>query len=194
MKKLMMMGSVLVLLAGCSWAPDWAPNVSGRSYSGVSPSEAASIEREVRARADYWQRADRVSAQYMTGPKAQHQLHTDLSSCVAEVREMVRLGSIREASPPKGLGVDADLKGGWNSATRNGPLYMEYTPYQDFDGCMMAKGWERVDFVKPVIADRAAHNYNGTILGMTAGMAPRTTARYGTYGDDQRSYNRGFNQ
>ncbi|NBX65762.1 MAG: hypothetical protein EBQ96_02065 [Proteobacteria bacterium] len=192
MKKLLLLGVTTILMAGCSWAPDWAPRVSG-SNSGVSPSQAAAIEKQVRERADYWQRADRVSAEHMVGPQAQHTLHSDISRCVAEVREMVRLGSIRQAQPPKGVPMDPELKSGWGPVTRNGPLYMEYTPYQDFDSCMMTKGWARVDFVRPVVADQAAHNYNGTILGMTAGMAPRTTARYGTYGNDQRERSR-FNK
>ncbi|MBU6235073.1 MAG: hypothetical protein KGQ41_04450 [Alphaproteobacteria bacterium] len=190
MKKILALGVATIMLSACSGS--WMPRMDG-GYSGVTPSEANAIEKQVRNRADYWMRADHVTAEYMTGPKAQHQLHSDIAKCVAEVRELVRLGSIQPTTPPKGVPMDQDQRTGWVSPTRNGPLYMEYQPYSDFDGCMRAKGWDRLDFVKPVIADRAAHNYNGTILGMTAGSTPRTTARYDTYGNDQRQ-NTGFNQ
>lgn len=188
----MVLGVAAIMLSACSgsWMPSMGPSTS---FKGVTPSQADAIEKQVRSRADYWMRADHVSANYMRGPKAQHELHADIASCVAEVRELVRLGSIGQGvSAPRTVPMDQDQRTGWVSPTRNGPLYMEYTPFQDFDGCMIAKGWERMDFVKPVIADQAAHNYNGTILGMTAGMTPRTTARYDTYGNDQRPRS-GFN-
>lgn len=161
---------------------------SGKSNT-VSPQQAAKIEADIRARADYWQRADAVSAQYLVGPKAQHQLHMDIASCVSEVREMVRLGSIAQAMPPKNIGMDPGLKSGWSSPTRNGPLYTEYTPYQDFDGCMNTKGWERSDFVGTASAVNGARTYNRTILGTGAGMSASGTA-YAT-ADGQPT---GFNQ
>ena len=108
---------------------------------------------------------------------------------MAEVRELVRLGSIRSAQIPAGVPADADMAKGWTPATRNGPLFIEYTEFQDFDGCMKTKGWERSDFVRPVVAVRAARNYNQTILGTAPGMR---NERYDSMGRD--SSTSGFNR
>lgn len=147
MKRLVLVMMSVALLAGCA------------------ESTARQSDKSIRSTADYWQRADDVSALYMTGPKAQHLLNADLASCVSETRELVRLGSIRNAEPPKTLGMDPSLRAGWNSPTRDGPLYTEYTPFQDFDGCMKTRGWARVDYVRPAVAQAATVNYTETILG-----------------------------
>ena len=174
MKKLVLMVCAVLALASCS--------SSSRVGSTASVAKLSAEERAVRQNSDYWQRADSVSAQYLTGPKAQHELHKDIAACVAEVRELVRLGSIRKAEPPKDLAMEPGLRAGWNSPTRDGPLYTEYTDFQAFDGCMKHKGWERVDFVRPITAKRASRNYVGTILGhpfgwggSTASSTPDTT-------------------
>lgn len=124
-------------------------------------------QKEIRESGDYWQRADSTSALYLTGPKAQHSLNQDIASCVAEVKELVRLGSIRSAEPPKDLSLDPRLERGWSGPTRDGPLYTEYRDFADFETCMASKGWMRVQYVKPVEAERASLNYVETILGRT---------------------------
>lgn len=164
MKKLLVAGAFAVLLSGCASSSP----AGGGTYT---VNQARMIETQVRNSADYWQRTDSVSAQYLVGPKAQYQLHTDIAACVVEVRELVRLGSIRKAQPPKDIAMDQGLKGGWVSATRNGPLYAENQPFQDFDGCMNSKGWARAQFVAPVVAASAAKNYTGTILGVSPGVS-----------------------
>lgn len=136
-------------------------------------SGARETQNEVRQTGDYWQRNESVSAQYLTGPKAQHQLNSDIASCVAEVRELVRLGSIRGAQPPRDLANETNLNRAWAAPHRDGPLYTEYTDFQDFEGCMVSKGWERTDFVRPVQAQRASENYANTILGYTFGYYPK---------------------
>jgi hypothetical protein len=161
MKRLILMMVACLALAGCE--------SSASVNSDRDNSETLRLQKQVRERADYWQRADSVSAQYLTGPKAQHQLNKDIAACVAEVRELVRLGSIRRAEPPANVGMDPGLRAGWNSPTHDGPLYTEYTDFQDFDGCMKTKGWERIDYVKPVVAKQASTNYLTTILGHTFG-------------------------
>jgi hypothetical protein len=116
--------------------------------------------------ADYWQRSDTTSALYTRGPKAQHMLHQDIASCVAEVRELIRLGSIREVTPPDSLALTGQMKSNWDSPYRDGPMYTEYLDYHDFETCMQYKGWARVDYVKPDVAKRAIDTHNETILGI----------------------------
>lgn len=142
--------------------------VSATLLAGCATAGVSSSTKNIRNEADYWQRADSMSALYLTGPKAQHQLNMDIASCVAEVKELVRLGSIRRASPPSNIGMQDGLRRGWDSPTRNGPLYTEYTDFQDFDGCMQSKGWARTNFVRPIVADQAVDNYQHTILGITS--------------------------
>lgn len=121
---------------------------------------------ELRETGDYWQRNDSTSALYVRGPKAQHQLHSDISSCVTEVKELLHLGSIRSATPPDGIAMTGQMKARWDTPRGDGPLYTEYTEFHDFESCMVYKGWERVDFVAPEVANRAAINYSETILGL----------------------------
>jgi hypothetical protein len=161
MKRLFLGVCLAVSLAGCAASS----GMGGASNIGQISAE----ERAVRERADYWQRSDSISALYLTGPKAQHQLNMDLAACVAEVKELVRLGSIRRASPPPGLAMEPGMRQGWDSPTRDGPLYTEYTDFQDFDGCMYTKGWSRVNYVRPMVAQGAAANYVTTILGHPVG-------------------------
>jgi len=163
MKRLVLSVCALALLAGCA--------------TNVRPTD-----KQIREKADYWQRNDGVSALYLTGPKAQQQLNMDIAACVAEVKELVRLGSIRKAEPPKDLALEPGLKRGWDSPTRDGPLYTEYTDFQDFDGCMKSKGWDHMDYVHPAEADAAVTNYTTTILGHPLGWTAPTSS--GSYDDD----------
>ena len=117
------------------------------------------------AEAALWQRADMTSALYMRGPKAQHQLHMDISSCVNEVKELSRLGTIRNANPPEGIEMNKGLAEKWQSPRGNGPLYTEFREFNDFESCMNYKGWKRVEYVGQHTYENARTNYNTTILG-----------------------------
>lgn len=196
MNRLLITVCATLSLASC--APASSP--TGMSTTGTyrapaqqtagTPVQTAE-ERAVRNAADYWQRSDSVSQLYMTGPKAQHQLNIDIASCVAQVKELVRLGSISRATPPSGIAMAPDLREGWTSPTRDGPLYIEYTNFQDFDGCMRHQGWERVNFVKPVTAINASRNYTTTILGHPYGWNTGTTGNQsGNYNSGDVQYNR----
>lgn len=118
----------------------------------------------------FWQRADTTSALYMQGPKAQQMLHQDISRCVTEVKELTKLGSIREAIPAKTINEypDPDSPEGhmeqWETPSHDGALYSEHLEFHDFETCMSAKGWERVEHVPYNIADNAREVYAKTIL------------------------------
>ncbi len=103
---------------------------------------------------NYWQRTDTDSALYMRGPKAQHTLHQDISSCVAELKELQRLGSIRRAIPTGGQQVPSydpnnSMINAYNTPNRDGPLYAEYYDFVDFEGCMREQGWQRALVMTP---------------------------------------------
>ena len=115
--------------------------------------------------ADFWQRADIESAMYMRGPKAQHQLHKDISTCVSEVKELSRLGTIRDANPPTGIEMQKNLARNWQSPKGDGPLHTEFRDFHDFESCMTYKGWERTIYVKPEVMERAKTNYDTVVLG-----------------------------
>lgn len=115
--------------------------------------------------ADFWQRSDMSSALYMRGAKAQHQLHMDIASCVSEVKELSRLGTIRDANPPAGIEMNTGLAEKWQSPKGNGPLYTEFRDFHDFESCMIFKGWERTNYLKDDQIEQATTNYNTVILG-----------------------------
>lgn len=122
--------------------------------------------------AQYWQRKNATSALYLRGPKAQQTLHMDLATCVNEISELERLGALREAIP-------ADLRNGrvpdpstaqgkldrWDSPKRDGYHYSEHLPYADFETCMDAKGWERVESLPYGQSDVAKRDYMRAVKG-----------------------------
>jgi hypothetical protein len=117
--------------------------------------------------AAFWQRSNSTSALYLRGPKAQHTLHKDIASCVSEVKELSRLGTIRNANPPGGIEMNVGLANNWQSPRGDGPLNTEFRDFHDFESCMAFKGWERTRYVKPEQIQQAKHNYNTVILGKT---------------------------
>lgn len=130
-----------------------------------------SVEKQLN-KAHYWQRANTTSALYMSGPKAQQTLHRDISRCVVEVRELTRLGSLREAMPGEmdehGNVPDPSTPEGsmaqWESPERDGALHTEHLDFHDFETCMAKKGWERVKHVPYAVADSAREVYVNSIL------------------------------
>lgn len=111
--------------------------------------------------AQYWQRADATSAIYQQGPKAQQGLHQDISRCTAEINELHRLGSLKQAVPAD----ETDKTGlkNWETPKRDGYMHTELLEYTDFETCMHAKGWERVEHLPYDVADRARDNWIDTI-------------------------------
>lgn len=136
------------------------------SLAACESTKRTSFEQE----SDFWERSDSVSSLYLRGPKAQHQLHKDIAACVAEVKELSRLGTIRDANPPANIEMNVNLAEKWQSPGRDGPLHKEYRDFHDFDSCMAYKGWKRVSYVKPEQIDQAKQNYRTTILGETIGL------------------------
>jgi len=122
--------------------------------------------------AQYWQRKNATSALYLRGPKAQQSLNMDIATCTNEISELDRMDALREAIP-------ADTKNGrvpdpntpmgslskWDSPKRDGALYAEHFNYTDFEGCMIYKGWERVENLPYALADRSRKEYIRTIYG-----------------------------
>jgi len=123
--------------------------------------------------AQYWQRKEATSALYLRGPKAQQSLHMDISTCANELSEMERVGALRESIPadlkkgrvPGPPTIPEDKMAKWNTPERDGALYTEYLPYHDFETCMDAKGWERVESLPYAKAEEARGEYLETVYG-----------------------------
>lgn len=121
----------------------------------------------------YWQRVETSSAVYQRGPKAQQMLNRDIARCVTELRELDRLGAIRYVTPGEineyGIVPDPDTAAGslseWDSPERDGYLRAEHLEYHDFETCMMAKGWERIEHVPYDIAEESREDYIDAIIG-----------------------------
>lgn len=135
--------------------------------------------KEVRESGDYWSRMDDASALYLRGPKAQHMLHQDIAACVAQVKELVKLGAIRKAEPPKDMAYEDGLARGWDSPSEDGPLYTEYENFTDFETCMNSKGWRRMEYVTPAEAEKATTTFGETVYGLTPNFG-----KIGTVGED----------
>jgi hypothetical protein len=99
-------------------------------------------------RAQYWQRFSVSESIYMRGPKAQQMLNRDIARCVVELRELERLGVLKNAIPtdPEGRVLDPDENAllDHDYPERDDNLFAEHENYHDFESCMQSKGWERV--------------------------------------------------
>jgi hypothetical protein len=123
--------------------------------------------------AKFWQRNSASSALYLRGPKAQQMLHQDISRCVREIRELENLGEIRRAVPTNynsGNQIEPRTAAQkeldrYDTPERDGYLYSEHLEYHDFETCMYAKGWERVDYLPADEADEARQSYLDRIRG-----------------------------
>lgn len=117
--------------------------------------------------AKYWQRNSASSSLYMQGPKAQQLLHQDISRCVSEIKELEKLGEIRRAVPANyNSGNELETRTAsqqeldqWDTPARDGLLYNEHLEYHDFETCMGAKGWERLEHLPYDEADMARKDY-----------------------------------
>ena len=112
----------------------------------------------------YWQRVSASSATWLRGPKAQQILNRDISRCVTELRELEKLGSLKNAIPTdkngRILDPDYDTQADdWDEPERMGHLLAEHSDYHDFETCMLHKGWERTKYVPYDVSEVAKHNY-----------------------------------
>jgi hypothetical protein len=111
----------------------------------------------------FWQRKNVSEAIYAQGPKAQQMLHRDISRCVFELQELEGLGITRNAIPTNAYGMtldpDEQRLADMDTPERDQNLLMEHSDYLDFEGCMGAKGWERVKHVPFDVAARGRENY-----------------------------------
>ncbi|MCD8498373.1 MAG: hypothetical protein LRZ85_10115 [Alphaproteobacteria bacterium] len=114
-------------------------------------------------KAQYWQRSSISDAAYQQGPKAQEMLNRDIANCVATLKEMERLGMVRNAIPADNMGrvLDRDEEQymAYDTPDRFGGLNLEAEDYHDFEGCMITKGWERTMFVPYSVAGRSREVY-----------------------------------
>lgn len=110
----------------------------------------------------YWQRKNVSESVYLRGTKAQQMLNKDIASCVNELKELERLGQLKDTIPTQYGRVlentDAELSE-WDSPERDGALLAEHTDYHDFNSCMRAKGWERTYQVSYETQKRARETY-----------------------------------
>jgi hypothetical protein len=128
-------------------------------------SDLEKIEANVAKNGMYWQRTNATSAIWMQGPKAQQVLNRDISRCVTELGELERLGQIKAAFPADKKDTKETADGArmtlmdWDSPERDGYLLVEPGQYQDFEACMVDKGWERTQYVPYDAAKRAGKAY-----------------------------------
>lgn len=111
----------------------------------------------------FWQRTASSDSLYMRGPKAQQILNRDISRCVVELRELERLGTLKNAIPTDLTGhvlTQDELEvADWDSPERDKHLFAEHSDYHDFETCMGSKGWERVEHVPYDTANKGRENY-----------------------------------
>lgn len=146
---------------------------SGAAFLGLTACDTSYAERRaLEDNARFWQRASVSEATYMEGPKAQQMLHRDIARCVTELKELERLGTIRTVTPAEtminGKVPDPHSPEGsmaqWETPKRDGMLRAEFSDYSDFETCMQAKGWERVEHVPYDVAERSRETYVETIM------------------------------
>lgn len=118
---------------------------------------------ETRKEEQFWQRVSTSEAIYLQGPKAQQMLHRDIGRCVVELKELERLGVLKNTIPvdESGRVLDPDelAMRDWDTPERDGYLLAEHRNYHDFESCMWAKGWERVEHVPYDIAEKSRGDY-----------------------------------
>lgn len=137
--------------------------------------------------AAYWQRKEASSQIYLTGPKAQHTLNRDIANCTVEIRELQRLGSLRQATPPNTRRPRSDgaprggYVAGYDTPEYDKNVYAAYFEYSDFEGCMREKGWQRVNYVAPEVADDSERNFLRSVFGVNEKIK---RDHYGTFPND----------
>ncbi len=147
--------------------------LTGMAFAGLAACCAQPVSmHDLKHKSQYWERANVSESTYMEGPKAQQMLQRDIARCVTELRELSRLGALRQAMPgntdPYGHVPDPSTPEGslaqWETPERDGALYAEHSDYHDFETCMQAKGWARVENVPYETAERARKTYVESIM------------------------------
>ena len=136
--------------------------------SGLALSLVACTPKPQPTQDAYWQRIETHSALYLTGVKAQQQLDENISACVREVDELIRLKAIRETTPPDthyeyhdALRESGDLAA-FETPEHHKNLHVDHSEYYDFESCMRNQGWERVRAVRYQAAKQSRENYKDT--------------------------------
>ncbi len=126
--------------------------------------------------AKFWQRNNASSALYLQGPKAQQMLNQNIATCVNEIKELEKLGEIRKSFPANYNSANQrppSKLDEWDSPARDGFLYSEHMDYHDFESCMDAKGWERVEYLPYKEAEIARQNWLDRITKKTKNYGDR---------------------
>ncbi len=139
--------------------------IIGLSLTFSLPANAG-VNKDIEQQGQYWQRVSTSSALYLRGPKAQQMLNRDIARCVTELRELERLGAVKDAIPEYAKGIvlstDEAEMAGWDTPERDKELFAEHSDYIDFEGCMIAHGWERIKYVPFDVINQANENYKDT--------------------------------
>ncbi len=150
----------------------------------------------------FWQRTSSSDALHIRGPKAQQILNRDISRCVMELRELERLGAVKNAIPTDLSGhvltQDELDMADWDSPERDKHLFAEHSDYSDFEGCMTSNGWERIEHVPYDTARKGRQNYldahaeYGAEISKNGYTQRQSTQEYGDYGNlNQFNYGEG---
>ncbi len=140
--------------------------LAGATMMALSACSSTPTKSSLMQNADYWQRTSTSEAIFQRGPKAQQMLNRDIARCVTELRELDRLGFLRTHLPGdttrNGVPDPTTPEGSlaqWETPERDGYLFAEHADYHDFETCMMAKGWERIEHVPYDVAKTSRHDY-----------------------------------
>lgn len=169
MKHIMKLSSLTLILAATACTSTYAPRVE---------------------RGDFWQRTDAASQIYLRGPKAQHTLNHDIANCVAEIKELDRLGSLRQVTPPDTQTSRSDgaplggATSGYDTPQYDGANYAAYYEYADFEGCMKEKGWQRMEYVPYQRAKEGREVFSETVFGPNSQYSRDHDGKVGTANDD----------
>ena len=121
------------------------------------------VDKAIEFGGQYWQRVSVSESIYQQGPKAQQMLNRDIARCVTELRELERLGTLKNAIPTdiRDRVLDPDEKEiyDWDAPERDQSLLAEHGDYHDFESCMLAKGWERTLYVPYDVAKQSREDY-----------------------------------
>ena len=113
----------------------------------------------------YWQRVEDNSALYMTGPKAQQRLDENISTCVNEIDELVKLDALSEGALPSDYQIALKKSGdlaSYDRPTTLGNKKVAHSDFHDYESCMRSKGWERVKYVRYQTASAAKETFKET--------------------------------
>lgn len=115
----------------------------------------------------YWERALAKESTLLEGPKVQQMLHRDYSRCVVELRELEMLGAVRPEEEcekdEEEESASADRLDEWGTPVRDDEKKHGYPGYRDFESCMTAKGWKRMERQPYKLSERDPDEYVDSI-------------------------------